>query len=102
MGWFYTNRLPGWGLPRLPSVAGVRGDAVRGVGPAVSRPLRAHEVAGRIFLGTYWLLSTLAYLTQVALLPRLLGTGGPAGAWFFGNPGSASYSLAVVGYGLFG
>jgi hypothetical protein len=67
----------------------------------VRRPLRSHEVAGGLIVATYWLLPTLAYISQFALLPRLLETGG-AEALYFGNPASVSYWLAITGYGLFG
>lgn len=67
-----------------------------------ARPWRRHEVVGWLILATYWLLPTLAYISQFALLPRLLGTGGPAEVWYFGNPASVSYFLAMTGYGLFG
>lgn len=63
--------------------------------------LRPHEAAGGLILATYWLLPTLAYVSQFALLPRLMGTGA-AEAWYFGNPASVSYWLAMTGYGLFG
>lgn len=65
-------------------------------------PWRRSEVVGWLFLATYWLLPTLAYISQFALLPRLLETGGPAEVWYFGDPASVSYWLAVTGYGLFG
>lgn len=68
----------------------------------VTGPWRGLEVVGWLFLATYWLLPTLAYISQVALLPRLLETAGPAEAWYFGNPASVSYWLAMTGYGLFG
>jgi hypothetical protein len=64
-------------------------------------PLRPYEAAGALVLATYWLLPTLAYVSQFALLPRLLGTGA-AEVWYFGNPASVSYWLAMTGYGLFG
>jgi hypothetical protein len=64
--------------------------------------LRVHEAVGALLLGTYWLLPTLAYVAQFALLPRLLESGTGAEAWYFGNPASVSYWLAITGYGLFG
>lgn len=38
-------------------------------------PLRPHEIAGGLLLAAYWVLPTLAYVSQFALLPRLLETG---------------------------
>lgn len=67
-----------------------------------ARPWRPREVVGWLFLATYWLLPTLAYISQFTLLPRLLEAGGPAEAWYFGNAASVSYWLAITGYGLFG
>ena len=64
-------------------------------------PLRPHEIAGGLLLAAYWVLPTLAYVSQFALLPRLLDTG-VAELWYFGNPESVSYWLAMTGYGLFG
>lgn len=64
-------------------------------------PLRPHEIAGGILLAAYWVLPTLAYVSQFALLPRLLDKEA-AELWYFGNPESVSYWLAMTGYGLFG
>lgn len=68
----------------------------------VRGPLRPHEVAGALVLGVSWVLPTMAYVAQFALLPRLLDAGAGTEAWFFGNPASVSYWLAMTGYGLFG
>jgi hypothetical protein len=64
-------------------------------------PLRAREIAGALLLAAYWVLPSLAYVSQFALLPRLLETDA-AELWYFGNPESVSYWLAMTGYGLFG
>lgn len=67
-----------------------------------ARRWRLREVVGWLFLATYWLLPTLAYISQFTLFPRMLEAGGPAEAWYFGNAASVSYWLAMTGYGLFG
>ena len=66
------------------------------------KSLPPDEVVGALVLGVYWLLPTLAYVSQFALLPRLLEAGAAAEVWYFGNPASVSYWLAMTGYGLFG
>lgn len=66
-----------------------------------SGPLRPHEMAGALFIAAYWPLPTVAYVAQFALLPRLLETPA-AQVWYFGNPASVSYWLAMTGYGLLG
>ncbi|MFC2123435.1 DUF4386 family protein [Bacteroidota bacterium] len=57
-----------------------------------------------IFVCAYFLLVTIAYVSQYALLPGLLtqGVSDHAEMWYFGSFNSITYFLNQLGYGMLG
>lgn len=63
-------------------------------------PLGALDVVGIVFAGIYSLLASIVYISQYALLPRLIDTEDPSvtRAWYFGNPNSIPWLFEHLAY----
>jgi len=60
---------------------------------------------GMVFIAAYVVLSSVAYLSQVVLVPRFINATGQlafAKAWYFGSPDSIAYFVDQLGYCFWG
>ena len=59
---------------------------------------------GMVFLAAYAFLNSVAYLSQVVLLPRFIAAGRMdlARAWYFASPASFAYFINQLGYCCWG
>lgn len=57
---------------------------------------------GMVFIAAYVVLVSVAYASQLVLVPRFLATGqaGLARAWYFASPASIAYFANQLGYGF--